>query len=121
MSYQIHIVQGNFGADPESRETRDDKKVTTFSIAVDTSYGDKQAPPTWYRISCWSTLADVAAKYVTKGRQVLVQGSALRASAYLKDGQPVAGLELTADRLVFLDKAAANQQGETVETEEEFS
>ncbi len=119
MSYQIHILQGNVGADPESRETRDGKKVTSFSVAVDTSFGDKQAPPTWYRISCWSALADVAAKYVTKGRQVLVQGSTLRASAYLKDGQPAAGLELTADRLVFLDKAA-DRQGEAVEAEEEF-
>ena len=51
---------------------------------------------------------------------MLVHGSALRASAYLKDGQPAAGLELTADRLVFLDKAA-DRQGEAVEAEEEFN
>jgi len=71
-------------------------------------------------VSCWAALADVAAKYVMKGRQVLVQGSTLHASVYLKDGQPAAGLELRADRLVFLDKGAADQQTETVETEEKL-
>ncbi len=118
MSYQIHAVAGNVGRDPETRQTKDGKKVTTFSLAVDTGRGEAQAA-VWYRVSCWNALADVAAKYVTKGRQVLVQGSNLRASAYLKDGQPAAGLELTADRLVFLDKAA-DRQGEAVEAEEEF-
>jgi single-stranded DNA-binding protein len=44
-------------------------------------------------VNCWNSLADVAAKFLAKGRQVLVQGSALRASAYLKDGQPAAGLD----------------------------
>lgn len=53
----------------------------------------------------------------TKGRQVLVQASTLRTSAYLKDGQLAAGLELTADRLVFLDKAT-DQQSEAVEAQE---
>ena len=51
---------------------------------------------------------------------MLVQGSALHASAYFKDGQPAAGLELTADRLVFLDKATADQQGAVIEMAEEF-
>jgi single-strand DNA-binding protein len=119
MSYQMHVIVGNVGGAPESRETRDGKKVTTFSVAVDTRHGAEPAT-TWYRVSCWNALADVAAKYLAKGRQVLVHGSALRASAYLKDGQPAAGLELRADRLVFLDKAAADQQTEAVETEEEL-
>ncbi len=44
--------------------------------------------------------------YLKKGSQVLVEGSGLRASAYLgKDGQPHASLELTADRVIFLDRA----------------
>ena len=90
MSYQLHLIVGNVGGAPESCETRDGKKVTTFGVAVDTGYGEKQAT-TWYRVSCWNALADVAAQYLAKGRQVLVQGSALRASAYMKDGQPAAG------------------------------
>ncbi len=83
MSYQIHVVAGNAGRDPETRQTKDGKKVTTFSLAVDTGHGEAQAT-VWYRVSCWNAPADVAARYVTKGRQVLVQGSTPRASAYMK-------------------------------------
>ncbi len=39
MTYQIHEVAGNVGRDPETCQTKDGKKVTTFSLAVDTGRG----------------------------------------------------------------------------------
>jgi single-stranded DNA-binding protein len=45
-------------------------------------------------------------RYLRKGSKVLVEGSGLRASAYLDGaGKPQASLELNADRLIFLDSA----------------
>ncbi|MBZ0280748.1 MAG: single-stranded DNA-binding protein [Anaerolineae bacterium] len=110
MSYQIHIIVGNLGDTPELREANG-QPVATFSVAVNNRRGEKQTV-TWYRVTAWNGLAETVVKYLEKGRRVLVEGSNLRASAYVdRDGQPRASLELTANRVQFMDSASGGEDG----------
>jgi single-strand DNA-binding protein len=110
MSYQIHIIVGNLGETPELREAGG-QPVTSFSVAVNNRRGENQTT-TWYRVTAWNGLAETVVKYLEKGRRVLVEGSGLRASAYIdRDSNPRASLELTANRVQFMDSAPSDENG----------
>ena len=105
--YQHIVIVGNLGGDPEMRYTPNGVPVTTFSVAVNKKWKDKNEEQhekvTWFRVTAWRKLAELCDQYLTKGRQVLVEGE-IDASAYLpKDGgEPRASLELTALNVRFL-------------------
>ena len=75
--YQLIIIAGNLGRDPELRHTNDGTSVTTLNVATSDNWtdkdGEKQERTTWWRVSVWGKTADACAKYLSKGRQVLVQ------------------------------------------------
>jgi single-strand DNA-binding protein len=117
MAYQVHIIVGNLGETPELREASG-QPVTTFSVAVNSRRGENQTT-TWYRVTAWNALAETVCQYLEKGRRVLVDGYNLRASAYIdRDGNPRASLELTANRVQFLDSAQNGEDSTEDSTEE---
>ena len=69
---------GNLGQDPETKTTETGKKVSHFTLATDDGYknsdGQKVNETTWHNIVAWNGLADIAGKYLKKGRQVAVEG-----------------------------------------------
>ena len=69
---------GNLGQDPETKTTETGKKVTNFTLATDDGYknseGQKVNETTWHNIVAWNGLADIAGKFLKKGRQVAVEG-----------------------------------------------
>jgi single-strand DNA-binding protein len=69
---------GNLGQDPEIKTMETGKKVTHFTLATDDGYknsdGQKISETTWHNIVAWNGLADIAGKYLKKGRQVAVEG-----------------------------------------------
>jgi single-strand DNA-binding protein len=77
--YQKIIVVGNLGGDPEMRYMPDGTAVTNFSLATsrrwtDQSSGQPVDETTWFRVSVWGRQAETANQYLSKGRQVLVEG-----------------------------------------------
>jgi single-strand DNA-binding protein len=113
MSYQKVIIVGNLGRDPEMRYTPDGTPVTSFSIATNRRWtsadGSQGEETTWFRVSAWRRQAEVAAQYLSKGRQVLVEGrmNPDRATGGPRvwtgnDGVARASYEVTADRIIFL-------------------
>jgi single-strand DNA-binding protein len=113
MSYQKIIVVGNLGRDPEMRYTPDGTPVTNFSVATnrrwtnpDGSQGEETA---WFRVSAWRRLAETCAQYLSKGRQVMVEGR-LNPDRETggprvwtrQDGTAGASYEITAQRVIFL-------------------
>ena len=113
MSYQKVIIVGNLGRDPELRYTPDGTAVTSFSVATNRRWTNRDGSPgeetAWFRVSAWRRQAEVAAEYLKKGRQVMVEGR-LQADPATggpqvwtgQDGTPRASYELTADRITFL-------------------
>ncbi len=103
MAYEMMIIEGNLGRDPELRYTQEGKAVATISVAVNKKQGDQKVTH-WYSVSLWNGTAESVCKYLKKGSRVLVQGSNVRLNKYeTKDGKPEAIIELTADKVVFLD------------------
>ena len=101
------VIVGNLGNDPELRQTQTGISVTSFSVAVNERWndsdGNKQEKTTWYRVTCWRGLAETCAKYLTKGRQVLVEGNMQEPTVWVdKSGENRASLELTARSVQFL-------------------
>ena len=101
---QQHMIAGHIGGEIKVREVQvndETRKVASFSVAVNNRF-NREAPPTWYRVSVWNGLADVASKYVHKGDYIVVQSSRLTASSWVnQDGIPQSTLELTGDTLDF--------------------
>jgi single-strand DNA-binding protein len=69
---------GNLGKDPETKTTENGKKFTHFTLATNDGYknneGEKVNETTWHNIVAWNGLADIAGKYLKKGREVAVEG-----------------------------------------------
>jgi len=103
MSYQQHTLVGNVGNEPELRTVGEEGQVVAnFTLAVNEQFGGKEVT-TWYRVSCWNKLAEIVNEHLHQGRLIVVEGSRLRASAYInQQGQAAASLELTANRIRFL-------------------
>jgi single-strand DNA-binding protein len=78
MSYCKVTIIGNLGRDPELRYTPQGTAVCDFSVAVNDRKRDKagewQDVTNWYKVTFWGKQAENASKYLTKGRQVYVEG-----------------------------------------------
>ena len=72
------IVIGHLGRDPEMRYTPNGQGVTSFSIASSrkytTSSGEQREETEWFNCSAFGKLADTCNQYLTKGKQVYVEG-----------------------------------------------
>ena len=111
--YQKVVIVGNLGTDPEMRYTPSGQAVTNFSIATNRKWtdgqGNQQDETVWFRVSTWGKLAEVCNQYLSKGRQVMVEGR-LRADPETggpriwtaQDGSTRASYELTALEVKFL-------------------
>lgn len=77
--YQKIIIVGNLGRDPEMRYMQDGTAVTNLNVATnrrwtDRASGESREETTWFRVSVWGRQAEAANQYLSKGRQVLVEG-----------------------------------------------
>lgn len=105
--YQKLIIIGRLGRDPEMRYTPDGTPVTNFSVATDRrwtdSNGQQQQRTVWFRVTAWRRLAETCNQYLTKGRQVLVEGEISEPRAYQsRDGEWRASLDVRAFTVKFL-------------------
>ena len=81
---------GNLGQLPEIRTTENGKKLARFSIATNDTYrnanGEKVSETSWHNVIAWGKLADIAEKYLTKGREVAVVGKLVHRNYTDKNG-----------------------------------
>jgi single-strand DNA-binding protein len=72
------MLIGNLGRDPEVRSTPSGQQVANFSLATNRKWKDRdgnlQEQTEWHNIVCWGRQAEIAAQYLTKGRQIFVEG-----------------------------------------------
>ena len=73
------ILIGNLGANPELRYTQGQQAVANLRIATTEKWtdksGQKQEATEWHRVVVWGKQAEIVGQYLTKGRQVFVEGS----------------------------------------------
>jgi len=125
--YHKIIVVGNLGRDPEMRYTPSGQAVTNFSIASTRRYsdrsGEQREETIWFRISVWGKQAETCNQYLSKGRQVLVEGrlnpddNGNPRTFQRQDGSTGSSFEITAQTVRFLRGGgdSGNSGGSTYE------
>lgn len=110
------MLIGNLGRDPEIRYTPDGSPVANFSLATTDYWTDKggtrQERTEWHNIVAWSRLADLSKRFLTKGRQVYVEGRLRTREWTDRDGNKRRTTEIIASQMVLLGsrgEAAAEQ------------
>lgn len=110
--YQRLVLVGNLGRDPEMRYTPSGSPVTSFPVATSRKYtttdGQLKEETVWFRVQVWGKQAETVNQYLTKGRQVLVEGNLIGdenggPKIWMdKEGKPRASFEVRAFTVRFL-------------------
>ncbi|MCW5960420.1 MAG: single-stranded DNA-binding protein [Pyrinomonadaceae bacterium] len=115
MSYNKITVIGNLGKDPELRYTPQGDAVCDFSVAVNDrkrdKSGDYQDVTTWFRVTTWRKMAENASKYLSKGRQVYVEGRLQVDEWQDRDGKDRFTLNIQASEVQFLGGGRTDEFG----------
>lgn len=107
-SFNKIILVGYLGRDPEIRYTPGGEAVCNFTVATSErrkdSHGDMQDVTTWFRVTVWRRQAEIANQYLSKGKQVYVEGRLRQAEYTDREGNQRTTLEVTASDIQFLGK-----------------
>ena len=109
MSFNKVIIVGNLGRDPELRYTPQGVAVCSFTMATNEKRRDKSGElndvTTWFRVTLWRNQAENAAKYLTKGSSVYIEGR-LRLDEWTdRDGNVRTTLDVQATDMHFIGGA----------------
>ena len=109
------IVVGYLGTDPEMRYLPSGQSVTSFRIASSrrytTSSGEQRDETEWFTATAWGKLGETCNQYLTKGRQVYLEGR-LRSRSYEgRDGQMRFVNEINMTDVQFLGRGADGEAG----------
>ncbi len=108
MSINKAILVGNVGKDPEVRYLEGGASVASFSLATTEVYknknGEKVSQTEWHNIVAWRHLADLAEKYITKGRQLYIEGKITNRSWEDKEGNKRYTSEIVANTIQLLGR-----------------
>ena len=108
------ILVGNLGRDAEVKVTASGQSVASFSIATTETWtkdGEKKEKTEWHRIVLWGRQAETLQPYLTKGKQIYVEGR-LETRQWEKDGQKHYTTEVKADRIVLLGGGRGGDRGD---------
>ncbi len=108
------IVVGRLGADPELKYTQSNQTVCRLSIATSQVWkdkeGQKQERTEWHRVVVWGQMGETSSKYLTKGREVYVEGRLQTRSWEDPQGNKKYTTEIVANTVQFLGSANTTQQ-----------
>lgn len=100
---------GHIGQDPEIKTLESGKMVATFTMATNESYknaeGNKTEETTWHNIVAWNGLADIASRFLRKGKEICVEGRISYRSWTDKNGAQRNSTEIIAGDLILLGSA----------------
>jgi single-strand DNA-binding protein len=107
MKNTVQLI-GHVGQDPEVKNLEGGKKLANLSIATNEVYykenGDKVEKTEWHRVTAWGKTAEIIEKYVTKGKEVAIEGKLTHRSYDDKDGVKRFITEVVANELLLLGK-----------------
>jgi len=100
------ILIGRLGKDPEVKTLDNGTKVASFSLATSEKYKDKSSgemveTTEWHSITMWRQLAELAEKYLKKGKEVYLEGK-LQTRQYEKDGVTKYATNVVVHQMQFL-------------------
>src|SRR4051794_952704 len=109
------ILVGNLGRDAELRYTPGGAAVATLNMATTEVWNDKagqkQEKTEWHRVVLWGKTAESLAEYLTKGKQIYVEGRLQTRQWDDKDGNKRYTTEIRSDRVVLLSGSGGGGRG----------
>jgi single-strand DNA-binding protein len=107
MKNKVQLI-GHVGQEPEIKTFDGGKKVANITLATNEVYykenGDKVEKTEWHKVKAWGKTAEIIEKYVTKGKEICIEGK-LTYSDYLdKNGEKRYVTEVVANDILLLGK-----------------
>jgi single-strand DNA-binding protein len=97
---------GNLGNNPEIINLESGKKLAKFSLATNESYtnasGQKTDKVEWHNLVAWGKTCDIIEKYLTKGKEVAIEGKLTSRSYETKEGEKRYITEVVVNELLML-------------------
>ncbi|MCB0364349.1 MAG: single-stranded DNA-binding protein [Bdellovibrionaceae bacterium] len=104
------ILVGRLGADPEVKTISSGNTVAQLSVATSENWkdrdGQRQERTEWHRVVVWGKQAELCGKYLSKGRQVYLEGRLQTRSWEDQQGQKRYTTEIVANTIQFLGGGA---------------
>ncbi len=99
---------GNLGQDPEIVNMENGGKLAKFSIATSETYknakGEKVEDTQWHNVVAWGKTAEIVENFLSKGKQVAVEGKLIHRSYETKEGEKRYITEVKCNELLMLGK-----------------
>lgn len=99
---------GNLGNDPEIITMENGNKLAKFSIATNETYknseGEKVTDTQWHNVVAWGKLAEITENYLTKGKEVMIEGKLMSRSYETKEGEKRYITEVKCNEMLMLGK-----------------
>ncbi|NVN16767.1 single-stranded DNA-binding protein [Muricauda sp. HICW] len=99
---------GNLGNDPEIITLENGAKLAKFSIATNESYknakGEKVTDTQWHNIVAWGKLAEITEDFLSKGKEVMIEGKLINRSYETNEGEKRYITEIKCNELLMLGK-----------------
>jgi single-strand DNA-binding protein len=107
MKNKVQLI-GHVGNEPEVKTFEGGKKVANITIATNDYYinekGDKVEQTEWHRVTAWGKVAEIIEKYVTKGKEIAIEGKLTHRSYDDKEGNKRYITEVVANDVLLLGK-----------------
>lgn len=118
------LLIGNLGADPELSYTPSGTAKATYRLATHEFWtdreGEKRERTEWHRLISWGRLAEIVGEYLTKGRQIFVEGRLQTRSWEEADGTKrwITEIVVTNMQMLGNDKAPSQEVADPETTDE---
>ncbi len=97
---------GNIGGPPEIKTLESGKKMARFSVATNENYrnakGEKVVETQWHNLVAWGKVAEIVEKYLTKGKEIVVEGKLITRSYNDKQGAKKTVTEIEVNELLMM-------------------
>lgn len=107
MKNTVQLI-GYVGQEPEIKTFDGGKKLANLTIATNDSYkndkGEKVEQTEWHKVVAWGKTADIIEKYVTKGKEIAIEGKLTHRSYDDKNGEKRYITEVVVNEVLLLGK-----------------
>ena len=101
---------GNLGNAPEVKTLESGKKMARFSVATNENYrnakGEKVTETQWHNLVAWGKVAEIVEKFLTKGKEVAIEGKLINRSYNDKEGTKKYVTEIQVNEILMLGAKA---------------
>lgn len=107
MKNKVQLI-GNVGNEPEVKTFGEGKKVANITLATNDYYindkGERVEQTEWHRVTAWGKVAEIIEKYVSKGKEIAIEGKLTHRSYDDKEGNKRYITEVVANDILLLGK-----------------